>query len=168
MYNRHPPFRVRAAPLAILGGSRGWLIELRGRTPVAALHRAVVIGARIPVVEMARLHLTSTRTSTGIAVGSKVRRPIHARLLGASFKQASLGLKAKIAELALKSPPADAGSSPPASHRSPQSKLGPDFRDHLGPKGADLALMLGSSIAAFDAANSGRGDARWRGLRARL
>jgi hypothetical protein len=61
-----------------------------------------------------------------------------------SFKQASQGLKAKLAELALAKPEdrrwklATCGP-----HRSPQVELGPDFETTWDPKGADFALMLG-------------------------
>jgi len=70
-----------------------------------------------------------------------------------SFKQASLGLKAKIAELGLEKP-ADrrwklATCGP---HRSPQVELGPDFETTWDPKGADFALMLGEFYCRrFDA-----------------
>jgi hypothetical protein len=157
MYNGIRHFVFVLPPLAILGGLAGaWLIErARPHRPVAALAIALfVIGVASPVVEMARLHPYEYTHFNRIAGGVKGARDQYMLDYWAlSFKQASLGLKAKIAELGLEKPSdrrwklATCGP-----HRSPQVELGPDFETTWDPKGADFALMLGEFYCRrFDA-----------------
>jgi hypothetical protein len=148
MYNGIRHFVFVLPPLAILGGLAGsWLLErARPRRLIAALAVALfVIGVASPVIEMARLHPYEYTHFNWIAGGVKGARDRYMLDYWAlSFKQASLGLKAKIAELGLEKP-ADrrwklATCGP---HRSPQVELGSDFETTWDPKGADFALMLG-------------------------
>ena len=157
MYNGIRHFVFVLPPLAILGGLAGsWLLER------AQPHRAVsavavalfVIGIVSPVVEMVRLHPYEYTHFNRIAGGvARARDRYMLDYWALSFKQASLGLKAKIAELGLEKP-ADrrwklATCGP---HRSPQVELGPDFETTWDPKGADFALMLGEFYCRrFDA-----------------
>jgi hypothetical protein len=157
MYNGIRHFVFVLPPLAILGGLAGsWLLERAWpRRPVAALAVVLfVLGIASPIIEMARLHpyeYTHFNRVAGGVQGARDRYMLDYWAL--SFKQASLGLKAKIAELGLEKP-ADrrwklATCGP---HRSPQIELGPDFETTWEPKGADFALMLGEFYCRrFDA-----------------
>jgi len=157
MYNGIRHFVFVLPPLAILGGLAGaWLLERAWpHRAIAALAVALfAIGVASPVVEMARLHPYEYTHFNRIAGGVKGARDQYMLDYWAlSFKQASLGLKAKIAELGLEKP-ADrrwklATCGP---HRSPQVELGPDFETTWDPKGADFALMLGEFYCRrFDA-----------------
>jgi hypothetical protein len=158
MYNgiRHFVFVLPA--LAVLGGLAGaWLADKlmqcgRLAPMIAALLFAV--GIVVPVVGMVRLHPYEYTYFNRLAGGMRAARE-HYMLdyWGLSFKQASLGLAAKLAELKL-TRPADrrwklAVCGP---HRSPQVELGRDFETTWDPQGADFALMLGEFYCAtFDA-----------------
>ena len=147
MYNGIRHFVFVLPPLAVLGGLAGaWLFE-RARTgaAVAALAGLFVLGVASPIIEMIRLHPYEYTHFNRIAGGvAAARERYMLDYWGLSFKEAALGLKAKIAELGLQKPPdrrwklATCGP-----HRSPQVELGPDFETTWDPKGADFALMLG-------------------------
>lgn len=157
MYNGIRHFVFVLPPLAVLGGLAGaWLFEhARPRAPAAALAVALfVAGVASPVVEMVRLHPYEYTHFNRIAGGVQSARDRYMLDYWAlSFKQASQGLKAKLAELGL-ARPSDrrwklATCGP---HRSPQVELGPDFETTWDPKGADFALMLGEFYCrTFDA-----------------
>jgi len=156
MYNGIRHFVFVLPPLAVLGGLAGaWLIaRAQPRAALAALTVVLLAGVTSPVIEMARLHpyeYTHFNRIAGGVAGARERYMVD--YWGLSFKQAALGLKAKIAELGLEKP-ADrrwklATCGP---HRSPQVELGPDFETTWDPKGADFALMLGEFYCrTFDA-----------------
>jgi hypothetical protein len=147
MYNGIRHFIFVLPPLAVLGGLAGaWLFErARSRAAVAALAGLFALGVASPVIEMVRVHpyeYTHFNRIAGGVAGARERYMLD--YWGLSFKEAALGLKAKIAELGLQKPPdrrwklATCGP-----HRSPQVELGPDFETTWDPKGADFALMLG-------------------------
>jgi len=148
MYNGIRHFVFVLPPLAILGGLAGtWLLgrawpHRAGATVAIALF---VIGIVSPVVEMVRLHpyeYTHFNRIAGGVAGARDRYMLDYWAL--SFKQASLGLKAKIAELGLEKPAGRRWKLATCGpHRSPQVELGPDFETTWDPKGADFALMLG-------------------------
>jgi hypothetical protein len=158
MYNGIRHFVFVLPPLAVLGGLAGaYVAEMSWRSfrfapPVAAA--VFIAGIALPVVEMVRLHPYEYTHFNWLAGGVK-----HARgrymldYWGLSFKQASQGLLAKLAER---------GETKPAGrrwkiavcgpHRSPQVELGPDFETTWGPQGADFAMMLGEFYCRqFDA-----------------
>ncbi len=157
MYNGIRHFVFVLPPLAILGGLAGsWLLER------AQSHRALAAGAVAlfaigivsPIVEMVRLHpyeYTHFNRIAGGVAGARDRYMLDYWAL--SFKQASLGLKAKIAELGLEKPAGRRWKLATCGpHRSPQIELGPDFETTWDPKGADFALMLGEFYCRrFDA-----------------
>jgi Dolichyl-phosphate-mannose-protein mannosyltransferase len=147
MYNGIRHFIFVLPPLAVLGGLAGaWLFEhARGRAALATLAGLFALGVASPIIEMIRLHpyeYTHFNRIAGGVAGARERYMLD--YWGLSFKEAALGLKAKIAELGLQKPPdrrwklATCGP-----HRSPQVALGPDFETTWDPKGADFALMLG-------------------------
>jgi hypothetical protein len=148
MYNGIRHFVFVLPPLAILGGLAGaWLLERAWpHRAIAALAVALfAIGVASPVIEMARLHPYEYTHFNRIADGVKGARDQYMLDYWAlSFKQASLGLKAKIAELGLEKPAGRRWKLATCGpHRSPQVELGPDFETTWDPKGADFALMLG-------------------------
>jgi hypothetical protein len=157
MYNGIRHFVFLLPPLAVLGGLAGaWLLErARPRAAVTALAAGMfAIGIASPVIEMIRLHpyaYTHFNRIAGGVAGARERYMLDYWAL--SFKQAALGLQAKIAELGLQKPSdrrwklATCGP-----HRSPQVELGPDFETTWDPKEADFALMLGEFYCRrFDA-----------------
>src|SRR5215510_3219022 len=157
MYNGIRHFVFLLPPLAVLGGLAGaWLLErARPRAAVTALAAGLfAIGLASPVIEMVRLHpfeYTHFNRIAGGVAGARERYMLDYWAL--SFKQAALGLQAKIAELGLQKPSdrrwklATCGP-----HRSPQVELGPDFETTWDPKEADFALMLGEFYCRrFDA-----------------
>jgi len=156
MYNGIRHFVFVLPPLAVLGGLAGaWLFErARNRAAVATLAVVFAVGIASPVIEMIRLHpyeYTHFNRIAGGVAGTRERYMLDYWAL--SFKEAALGLKAKIAELGLQKPSdrrwklATCGP-----HRSPQVELGPDFETTWDPKGADFALMLGEFYCRrFDA-----------------
>jgi len=156
MYNGIRHFVFVLPPLAVLGGLAGaWLFErVQHRAVVAALAVVFAVGIASPMIEMVRLHPYEhtyfNRIAGGVA-GARERYMVD--YWGLSFKQAALGLKAKLAELGLEKPSdrrwklATCGP-----HRSPQVELGPDFETTWDPAGADFALMLGEFYCRrFDA-----------------
>jgi hypothetical protein len=158
MYNGIRHFVFVLPPLAVLGGLAGaWLIEaLRPCSCRLATAAGIGLcaGIALPVVDMARLHpyeYTFFNRLAGGVAGAHGRYMLD--YWGLSFKQASQGLAAKLAERH-ESKPADrrwklAVCGP---HRSPQVELGPDFETSWDPQGADFALMLGEFYcASFDA-----------------
>jgi len=157
MYNGIRHFVFVLPPLAVLGGLAGaWLFErVRRSSAVAALAVGLfALGVASPVIEMVRLHPYEYTHFNRLAGGVAAARERYMLDYWAlSFKQAALGLKAKISELGLQKPPdrrwklATCGP-----HRSPQVELGPDFETTWDPKGADFALMLGEFYCRrFDA-----------------
>ena len=158
MYNgiRHFVFVLPA--LAVLGGLAGArladVLPPRGR--LAAIGSALVFaaGVALPVAAMMRLHPYEYTYYNGLAGGVRAAR---ARYMldywGLSFKQASLGLAAKLAELKLTRPTDRRWKLAVCGpHRSPQVELGPDFETTWDPQGADFAMMLGEFYcASFDA-----------------
>jgi hypothetical protein len=158
MYNGIRHFVFVLPPLAVLGGLTGaWLIEtLRqsSRWLAATVGIALLAGVALPIVDMARLHpyeYTFFNRLAGGVAGAHGRYMLD--YWGLSFKQASQGLAAKLAERH-ESKPSErrwklAVCGP---HRSPQVELGPDFETTWDPQGADFALMLGEFYCAtFDA-----------------
>ncbi len=158
MYNGIRHFVFVLPPLAILGGlAAAWLFaKLRqySRGLAAAAAFAALAGIALPIVDMVRLHpyeYTYFNRLAGGVAGAHGRYMLD--YWGLSFKQASHGLAAKLAEQH-ESKPADrrwklAVCGP---HRSPQVELGPDFETTWDPQGADFALMLGEFYCAtFDA-----------------
>jgi hypothetical protein len=158
MYNGIRHFVFVLPPLAVLGGLAGaWLIETlrrHSRRLAAAACVALLAGVALPVVDMARLHPYEYTFFNRLAGGVE---GAHGRYMldywGLSFKQASQGLAAKLAERH-ESKPSErrwklAVCGP---HRSPQVELGPGFETTWDPQGADFALMLGEFYCAtFDA-----------------
>jgi hypothetical protein len=158
IYNGLRHFVFVLPPLAVLGGLAGaWLIEgLRRHSHrlAATAGIALLAGVALPIVDMARLHPYEysffNRLAGGVA-GAQERYMLD--YWGLSFKQASQGLAAKLAERH-ESKPSErrwklAVCGP---HRSPEVELGPDFETTWDPQGADFALMLGEFYCAtFDA-----------------
>jgi 4-amino-4-deoxy-L-arabinose transferase-like glycosyltransferase len=158
MYNGIRHFVFVLPPLAVLGGlGAAWLIETLRRSSrwlAAAAGIALLAGVALPVVDMVRLHpyeYTYFNRLAGGTAGAQGRYMLD--YWGLSFKQASQGLAAKLAERH-ESKPSErrwklAVCGP---HRSPQVELGPDFETTWDPQGADFALMLGEFYcASFDA-----------------
>jgi hypothetical protein len=158
MYNGIRHFVFVLPPLAVLGGLAGaWLIETLRQSSgwlAAAAGLALLAGVALPIVDVARLHPYEYTYFNRLAGGTA---GAHGRYMldywGLSFKQASQGLAAKLAERH-ESKPSErrwklAVCGP---HRSPQVELGPDFETTWDPQGADFALMLGEFYCAtFDA-----------------
>jgi Dolichyl-phosphate-mannose-protein mannosyltransferase len=156
MYNSIRHFVFVTPPLAVLGGlAAGWLFQ-RARGRVLATLAIILFAAGIasPIAAMKRIHpyeYTHFNRIEGGVRGARSRFMLDYWAL--SFKQASQGLAAKLAELDLQKP-ADrrwklAVCGP---HRSPQVELGPDFETTWDPQGADFAMMLGEFYcASFDA-----------------
>jgi hypothetical protein len=158
MYNGIRHFVFVLPPLAVLGGlASAWLIDAlqqqsRGLAALAGI--VLLVGVTLPIVEMARLHpyeYTYFNRLAGGVAGARGRYMLD--YWGLSFKQASQGLAATLAQRH-ESKPSDrrwklAVCGP---HRSPQVELGPDFETTWDPKGADFAMMLGEFYCAtFDA-----------------
>jgi hypothetical protein len=158
MYNGIRHFVFILPPLAVLAGlASAWLIErcaARSGFATAALALALLVGTALPVADMVRLHPYQyayfNRLAGGVA-GARGRYMVD--YWGLSFKQASQGLAAWLADHHVEKP-ADrrwklAVCGP---HRSPQVELGPDFETTWDPRGADFALMLGEFYCmTFDA-----------------
>jgi 4-amino-4-deoxy-L-arabinose transferase-like glycosyltransferase len=158
MYNGIRHFVFVLPPLAVLGGlaCAGLIDALQRRSHRLAAFTGIVllIGITLPILEMARLHPYEytyfNRLGGGVA-GARARYMLD--YWGLSFKQASQGLAAALAQRH-ESKPSDrrwklAVCGP---HRSPQVELGPDFETTWDPQGADFALMLGEFYcASFDA-----------------
>jgi 4-amino-4-deoxy-L-arabinose transferase-like glycosyltransferase len=159
MYNGIRHFVFVLPPFAVLGGLAGaWLFaQLRphsGRVAAAAAGVVVLAGIALPIVEMARLHpyeYTYYNHLIGGVAGARGNYMLD--YWGLSFKQASQGLAAKLAERHESKPPDRRWKLAVCGpHRSPQVELGPDFETTWEPPGADFALMLGEFYCAtFDA-----------------
>jgi 4-amino-4-deoxy-L-arabinose transferase-like glycosyltransferase len=158
MYNgiRHFVFVLPA--LAVLGGLAGARLAdvLTQRMRLASVVAALVVtaGVALPVAGMVRLHPYEYTYFNGLAGGMRAARERYMLdYWGLSFKQASHGLLAKLAELKLTRPPGRRWKLAVCGpHRSPQVELGPDFETTWDPQGADFALMLGEFYCAtFDA-----------------
>jgi 4-amino-4-deoxy-L-arabinose transferase-like glycosyltransferase len=158
MYNGIRHFVFVLPPLAVLGGlASGWLIAAlrRHSQPLAAAAGIALLGGvALPVIDMAALHpyeYTFFNRLAGGVAGARGRYMLD--YWGLSFKQASQGLAAALAQRHERKP-ADrrwklAVCGP---HRAPQVELGPDFETSWDPQGADFALMLGEFYCArFDA-----------------
>jgi hypothetical protein len=158
MYNGIRHFVFVLPPLAVLGGlASAWLIgTLRRHSDPLAIGAglALLSATALPIVEMVRLHpyeYTYFNRLAGGVAGARGRYMLD--YWGLSFKQASQGLAAALAERH-ESKPSDrrwklAVCGP---HRSPQVELGPDFETTWDPQGADFALMLGAFYCQnFDA-----------------
>jgi Dolichyl-phosphate-mannose-protein mannosyltransferase len=154
MYNGIRHFVFVLPPLAVLGGlAAAFLVEIaarRLRFPPIAAALVLVVGAAVPVVEMARLHpyeYTDFNWLSGGVAGARDRYMLD--YWGLSFKQASQALRARLAERH-ETKPSDrrwklAVCGP---HRSPQVELGDDFETTWDPTGADFAMMLGEFYCA--------------------
>ena len=152
---RHPAFRVRLAAARRARRSRG-----RAASPAfcrnADAWRQLSPASSSPPASRCRSSRwcgctpTNTPISTASPAASRGARDRYMLdYWGLSFKQASHGLAAKLAELKL-TRPADrrwklAVCGP---HRSPQVELGPDFETTWDPQGADFAMMLGEFYCA--------------------
>jgi len=158
MYNGIRHFVFVLPPLAVLAGLAGaWIagiLRRRGRLATIAGMLVFAAGVGVPVADMVRLHpyeYTYFNRLAGGVAGAHGRYMLD--YWGLSFKQASQGLAAKLAELKLTRPEGRrwrlAVCGP---HRSPQVELGLDFETTWDPRGADFALMLGEFYCAtFDA-----------------
>ncbi len=154
MYNGIRHFVFVLPPFAVLGGFCGaWLFDALGRRfRFGAIAAAAIfaVGIAFPVVEMARLHpyqYTYFNTLAGGVAGARDRYMLD--YWGLSFKQASQGLAAKLAQgYAAKPPDRRWKLAVCGPHRSPQVELGPDFETTWDPQGADFALMLGEFYCA--------------------
>ncbi|HEY4405726.1 MAG TPA: glycosyltransferase family 39 protein [Xanthobacteraceae bacterium] len=158
MYNGIRHFVFVLPPLAVLGGlAGGWLIAtLRQRSGALAAAAGIVFltGIALPIIDMARLHpyeYTSFNRLAGGVAGAHGRYMLDYWSL--SFKQASQGLAAALAQRHESKPPDRRWKLAVCGpHRSPQVELGPDFETSWDPQGADFALMLGEFYCArFDA-----------------
>jgi hypothetical protein len=158
MYNGIRHFVFVLPPLAVLGGLAGAYVaeaSRRGSRFAPVIVAAVFIaGVALPVVEMVRLHPYEYTHFNRLAGGvAHARGRYMLDYWALSFKQASQGLLAKLAERG-ETKPADrrwkiAVCGP---HRSPQVELGPDFETTWNPQGADFAMMLGEFYCrTFDA-----------------
>ncbi len=169
MYNGIRHFVFVLPPLAVLGGLAGaWLLE-RAQSHRGALRPVAValfaIGIVSPVVEMVRLHpyeYTHFNRIAGGVAGARDRYMLDYWAL--SFKQASLGLKAKLAELGLEKPAGRRWKLAICGpHRSPQVELGPDFETTWDPQGRRLRHDAGRVLLPqVRRAALGRGRARRR------
>jgi hypothetical protein len=156
MYNGIRHFVFVLPPFAVLGGLAGaWLFaQLRPHWGRVAAGAVLLAGIALPVVEMVRLHpyeYTYFNHVIGGVAGARGRYMLD--YWGLSFKQASQGLAAKLAERHESKPPDRRWKLAVCGpHRSPQVELGPDFETTWEPPGADFALMLGEFYCAtFDA-----------------
>jgi len=158
MYNGIRHFVFVLPPLAVLGGLAGaWLIEAlrqHSRALAAIAGIALLAGIALPVVDMARLHpyeYTFFNRLAGGVAGARGRYMLD--YWGLSFKQASQGLAAELAQRHESKPAGRRWKLAVCGpHRSPQVELGPDFETSWDPQGADFALMLGEFYCAtFDA-----------------
>jgi len=156
MYNGIRHFVFVLPPFAVLGGLAGaWLFaQLRPHWGRVAAGVVLLAGIALPVVEMVRLHpyeYTYFNHVIGGVAGARGRYMLD--YWGLSFKQASQGLAAKLAERHETKPPDRRWKLAVCGpHRSPQVELGPDFETTWEPPGADFALMLGEFYCAtFDA-----------------
>jgi hypothetical protein len=158
MYNGIRHFVFVLPPLAALAGLAGaWLavfLARRGRIVVFAGALAFAAGIAAAVVDMVQVHpyeYTYFNRFAGGVGGARGRYMLDYWAL--SFKQASLGFKAKLAEGKLAKPedrPWRLAVCGP--HRSPQVELGADFQTTWDPQGADFAMMLGEFYCrTFDA-----------------
>jgi hypothetical protein len=158
MYNGIRHFMFILPPCAVLAGLAGaWLADALAQLGrVALIAGALAFGAAtaVAVTDMVRLHPYEYTYFNRLAGGVAAARGRYMLDYWAlSFKEASLGLKVKLAELKLTKP-----SDRPwklavcGPHRSPQVELGPDFETTWDPQGADFAMMLGEFYCArFDA-----------------
>jgi hypothetical protein len=153
MYNGIRHFVFVLPPFAVLGGFAGaWAFDRLERFRFGAIAAATIFvaGIAFPLVEMIRLHpyeYTYFNHLAGGVAGARDRYMLD--YWGLSFKQASQGLAAKLAERNEKKPagrPWKLAVCGP--HRSPQVELGPDFETTWEPQGADFALMLGEFYCA--------------------
>jgi hypothetical protein len=158
MYNSIRHFVFVLPPRAVLAGLAGaWLLDFlaqRARTAAIAGALVVVAGCVTAVVDMVRLHPYQYTYFNRLAGGVAAARDRYMLDYWAlSFKQASLGLKAKLIEMTLTKPPDRRWKLAVCGpHRSPQVELGPDFETTWDPQGADFAMMLGEFYClAFDA-----------------
>jgi 4-amino-4-deoxy-L-arabinose transferase-like glycosyltransferase len=156
MYNGIRHFVFVLPPFAVLGGLAGaWLLTRLHSDRIAAAAGVVFLaGIALPIVEMVRLHpyeYTYFNHLIGGVAGARERYMLD--YWGLSFKQASQGLAAKLAERHESKPPDRRWKLAVCGpHRSPQVELGPDFETTWEPPGADFALMLGEFYCAtFDA-----------------
>jgi 4-amino-4-deoxy-L-arabinose transferase-like glycosyltransferase len=158
MYNGIRHFLFVLPPLAVLGGlASAWLIAAlrqHSRWLAVAAGVAILAGMALPVVAMVRLHpyeYTFFNRLAGGVAGAHGRYMLD--YWGLSFKQASQGLAAKLAERHESKPAGRRWKLAVCGpHRSPQVELGPDFETTWDPQGADFALMLGEFYCAtFDA-----------------
>jgi hypothetical protein len=158
MYNGIRHFVFVLPPLAVLGGLAGaWLIEAlreHSRALAAIAGIALLAGIALPIVDMARLHpyeYTFFNRLAGGVAGAHGRYMLD--YWGLSFKQASQGLAAELAQRHESKPAGRRWKLAVCGpHRSPQVELGPDFETSWDPQGADFALMLGEFYCAtFDA-----------------
>jgi hypothetical protein len=158
MYNGIRHFVFVLPPFAILGGlASAWLIERIGaasRLAAAAVTLVWLIGIAFPVVDMAGLHpyeYTYFNRLAGGVAGARGRYMLD--YWGLSFKQASQGLAAWLAEHREVKPEGRRWKLAVCGpHRSPQVELGPDFETSWDPQGADFAMMLGEFYCVtFDA-----------------
>jgi hypothetical protein len=158
MYNGIRHFVFVLPPLAVLAGLAGArLIEwLWRRSRLAAVFAAMTLGAgtALPVVDMVRLHPYEYTYFNRLAGGVAAARGRYmVDYWGLSFKQASQGLAAKLAERHESKPNGRRWKLAVCGpHRSPQVELGPDFETTWDPQGADFALMIGEFYClSFDA-----------------
>jgi hypothetical protein len=155
MYNGIRHFVFLTPPFAVLGGLAGaWIAERivpYGRALTAAAVIVLVAGLALPVADMARLHpyeYTDFNRLVGGVAGARPRYMLD--YWGLSIRQASLQLRALLAQRGEKPPDANGkwtvavcGPHPPVN-----VALGPQFELTWNPNGADFAMMLGEFYCA--------------------
>ena len=153
MYNGIRHFVFVLPPLAVLGGLAGaWIVRRLESSPLlAALTAAAfVVGIGFPVATMARLHPYEYSYFNSLAGGvTGARAHYMLDYWGLSLKQASEGLREKLAQAQEQKPQGRRWKLAVCGpHRSPQVELGPDFETTWDPTGADFAMMLGEFYCA--------------------
>jgi hypothetical protein len=154
MYNSIRHFVFVMPPRAVLGGlACAWVYDWasqRGRLATVLAGLVFIAGLALPLAEMVRLHpyeYTHFNRLAGGVAGARANYMLD--YWGLSFKQASQGLAAKLAELKLHKPPDRRWKLAVCGpHPSPEVELGPDFEVTGEPKGADFAMLLGTFYCA--------------------
>jgi hypothetical protein len=149
MYNGIRHFIFVLPPLAVLGGLAGAVLlgaaARRSRAAAVAGAAALLVGIGGASAEMARLHPYEYTYFNWLAGGmAHARERFMLDYWGLSFKQASQGLLAWLAEHHESKPAGRRWKIAVCGpHRSPQVELGSDFETTWEAKDADFALMLG-------------------------
>jgi hypothetical protein len=154
MYNGIRHFVFVLPPLAVLGGlAAGWIadrLQPYGRLALSAGAAVLAIGLALPVVAMARLHPYEYVHFNWLAGGVRAAQSQYMLdYWGLALKQAGQALRERLAQENARPPVgrkwkiAVCGPHPPA-----QVALGDQFEPTWQPRGADLALSLGTFYCA--------------------